>query len=352
MRQTTYATEKLIAHEMEKLKKEDYSLFELVSENIYGRIDTKKPKMRPLIVRLGYEICGGKNWRKILPVCAAIEILNVSTYTINRIFDEKGGKWNKNRINNNIIAGIVQKEIASNLLNKASNIVDYKDFIKIKNLFNETNKIIYFGQFKDFNILKINIIENKIMPFNKFIDNYKQRCYLFSGKFYENSLLIGGILAKGNKKRLIALQNFGKLFGTSLQMINDIGDFVPSDKKPYKEAFKYYQDQYSDLRLGKLTIPIYLMLQNANSTEKKFILRQVGKKQTTLKDGYKLTNIFISSGALQKCKKLIEKYYNQGEKELKVFKESVKKDLLVTMASILKSSIYWEILKKIASKNN
>lgn len=348
MRQTTYATEKLIVREMKKLEKIDKPLFELIPANVYGRIATKRPKIRPGLVRLGYEICGGKNWRKILPICAAIEILNVSTYTINRIFDEKGGKWDKQRINNNIIAGIIQKEIASDLLNKAYNILNYKNFIKVKTLFDEINKITYFGQFKDLNFLRIT---NKLPSFEKFINDYKERCYYFGGRYYENSLLIGGILANGSKEQLTALQNFGKLFGTSLQMVNDIGDFVPSDKKPYKEAFKYYQDQYGDLRLGKLTLPIYLMLQNASGIEKKFILKQVGKKQTSSKDGYKLTKILTTTGAFKECKKITKGYVNQEKRELKIFKKSIKKDLLSAMTSSVKSSVYWKILKKFDKMN-
>lgn len=349
MRQTTYATEKLIVREIKKIEKIDRPLFKLISANIYGRIATKRPKIRPGLVRLGYEICGGKNWRKILPICAAVEILNVSTYTINRIFDEKGGKWDKNKINNNIIAGIIQREIASDLLNGAYNLVNYGDFTKIKSLFDEINKITYFGQFKDLNFLRI---KSKIPPFEKFIEDYKQRCDYFGGRFYKNCLLVGGILARGNRKQLSALQKFGELLGTSLQMVNDIGDFVPPNKKPYKEAFKYYQDQYGDLRLNKLTLPIYLMLQSANKNERKFILEQVSKKQTTLKDGYKLTNMLITSGALQKCRKLIKGYVNQEKKELKLFKKSIKKDLLSAMTSSVKSSIYWKILKKFNKANN
>jgi len=343
MRQTTYATERLIVREIKKIEKIDQPLFKLVSANIYGRIATKRPKIRPGLVRLGYEICGGKNWRKMLPICAAVEMLNISTYTINRIFDEKGGKWDKEKINNNIIAGIIQKEIASDCLNEAYNLINYANYRKIRGLFDEINKITYFGQFKDLNILKI---KNKLPPFDKYIENYKQRCDCFGGRFYKNCLLIGGLLARGTKKQLIALQRFGELFGTSMQMVNDIGDFVPSDKKPYKEAFKYYQDQYGDLRLGKLTLPIYLMLQSTNEKEKKFILQQIGKKQTTLKEGNKLTNILIGTGALQKCKKLTKGYVNQEKKELRVFKKSNKKDLLSATTSNVKSSIFWKILKK------
>lgn len=349
MKQTTYAAEKLIVRAIKKIEKIDQLLFKLVSDNIYGRIATKRPKIRPGLVRLGYEICGGKNWRKIIPICAAIEILNVSTYTINKIFDEKGGKWDKRRINNNIIAGIIQKEMASDLLNEAYNLVNYENFIKIKGLFDEINKITYFGQFKDLNLLRIG---KKLPLFEKFVKDYKQRCYYFGGKYYENSLLIGGILANGSEEQLTALQNFGKLFGTSLQMVNDIGDFIPPDKKPYKEAFKYYQDQYGDLRLGKLTLPIYLMLQNANKMERKFILKQVGKKQTNLKDGYKLTKLLFKTGAFQECKKLTKEYVNQEKRELKIFTKSIKKDLLSAMTSNVKSSVYWKILKNIKTNES
>ncbi|MBU1129368.1 MAG: polyprenyl synthetase family protein, partial [Nanoarchaeota archaeon] len=265
------------------------------------------------MLRLGYEICGGQDFKKIIPFCAAIEILNVSTYTINRIFDEKGGFWNKNRINNNIISGIIQREIANELILESKKLVNYDTFIRIQKLFNEINKATYFGQYIDLNILRI---KKKLPKFDVYFKNYGQRCYNFGGKFYEIILQIGGLLANGNEKQIFALKEFGKLFGTSLQMVNDIGDFVPAEKKPYEEAFKYYQDQYGDLRQGKLTLPIYYMIKYSSIKDKEFIFKMIGKQKITSKEGYRLSKILIKTHSLIKCKRITNKYVYETKKKL------------------------------------
>lgn len=301
-KETTEATERMILKKISELKLEKSN--SLISENIIGRIKTKRPKIRPMLIRLGYEICGGNDFKKIIPICAAAEILNVSTYTINRIFDEKGEQWDKHKINNNIISGIIQREIANELLLEVRKLVNYDTFIKIQKLFEDINKITYFGQYIDLNILKI---KKELPKFDIYFKNYEQRCYYFGGKFYENILQIGGLLANGNEKQILALKKFGKLLGTSLQMVNDVGDFIPPEKKPYKEAFKYYQDQYGDLRHGKLTLPIYYIIKNSFINDKKFIFKMIGKQKINKTEGYRLTHILIKTNSLVKCKRIINK---------------------------------------------
>jgi len=344
MNETTSRTEKFILRELDKLKKlnkEDYSL---VAENLLKRIKTKRPKIRPGLVRLGYEICGGKNWKKIVPICAAIEILNVSTYTINKIFDEKGGGWDKKRINNNIIAGIKQRELAHYILHWATKLVSPKKFVDINKLFIKTNDITYSGQVIDLNDLNL---RNKIPDFKEFMKKYTKRCHYFGGNFYRNALVIGGLLANGTQVQLDALWKSGYFLGTGIQMVNDIGDFVPEDQKPYEEAFKYYQDQFGDLRSGKLTLPIYLLIKNSSKEEKEFILSQVGKTKTTKNEGYKLAILLFKTDTFRGCKKITKKYIKDMKDQLILFENSKIKNLLSATPSIIKSSIYWKKLREI-----
>src|SRR3989344_8560698 len=74
------------------------------------------PRLRDFSIRLGYELANGKNWKDIIPVCAAYELENCSSYVINWIFDEKGGIKTKQEINNLIVAGMQLRELAECIL--------------------------------------------------------------------------------------------------------------------------------------------------------------------------------------------------------------------------------------------
>jgi len=61
------------------------SILYLVSE----RIKKNTLLLKPFLVRLSYEVSGGKSLERILPICAAAELINISSYQANLSFDRR-----------------------------------------------------------------------------------------------------------------------------------------------------------------------------------------------------------------------------------------------------------------------
>ena len=67
--------------------KKDKDFFRIFEPLLKKRL--KFPQLRTVISRLSFEIVGGKNWKRIAPILAAMEIHNMYLYLHNWIFDNK-----------------------------------------------------------------------------------------------------------------------------------------------------------------------------------------------------------------------------------------------------------------------
>src|SRR3989344_6186157 len=116
MKETSNVVDNAIIKLIEPLKIINEDLYKSVLYHPKRRKSFATPKIKPNFVRLGYEICNGKNWKKIIPACVAVELVNLSWYIIDSMFDEKGGAWTKDKINNEIISALILRQIAFNVL--------------------------------------------------------------------------------------------------------------------------------------------------------------------------------------------------------------------------------------------
>ena len=90
MRETSEVTDRIILDAIGE--RYSGSLRDLVSELPLKRANSGKAKSRPAIFRFSYESTGGQDWKKYENVAASLEMLNISTYTLNYVIDEKGGE--------------------------------------------------------------------------------------------------------------------------------------------------------------------------------------------------------------------------------------------------------------------
>lgn len=276
------------------------------------------PKLRDLVVRLGYELAGGQNWREIVPVCASYELLNCSTYVINWIFDEKEGEKTKPETDDLIMAGFQLREIAECVL---------RDFgLKglVKSICN-INRAVYDGQNIDLNILNAQNANN-FPTLDEFMKIYEKRCSNLSGVFYGNCLFAGSVLLGRDN---LSLYDVGFALGTGGQASNDLGDFaIPGGGikgLPYK-------DQLSDLRLGRLTLPLYLLLTRSLSDDRKTIESMIGKRELTQDDFEKVMDIFCKTKTFEVCFNLLKQKHKRAKTMLyDSFPKTAVRDLVAEM---------------------
>lgn len=300
--------------------------------------------LKPFLVRLSYEITGGKHWERISPICAAAEIINISSYQANLSFDGKYGQYSRDDKNNQFIASMITRELASDMVYDMNGSINLTQVEKIAHSFGESNKYIYVGQYYDLNILTWKSLHlfNDITSYLKL---YTERCDYLSGLFSEQCALIGGILSDACEEELSALKIFGRNFGIGLQIVNDIGDFVPSNSILGNSLKKSY-DQYNDLRQGKITLPIFGVLRFGDDLQKKKILEILDTCNVSESNLAEVTRIMISTGSFSFSKKLAKKYMKKAKDALRQFEPSYARSLLSMMASQIKSNKYFAALRR------
>jgi len=326
-----------------KKNKDFFRIFELLLKK-----RLKFPQLRPVISRLSFEIVGGKNWKRIAPILAAMEIHNMYLYFHNWIFDNKNSIWSGNlkevrkKINDVIIAAAITREIYSDAIDKI-NISPAKK-LEIERNFRKSVKETYYGQFLD-----VNLTIDKFKEFKSekdFLKLYELKSKLQSGGFYSLSGYIGAILGGASKKQKEIIREICRLLGTGLHISNDLGDFAPPQKT--KSTFgKAYQDQLADIRENRLTFPVFLVLKNGSQKEKDALLNMVDNYNPTEKELSEAIKAIHSTGTFSYCKKYIRGYYEKAKKLLhENFEKTKERDLFSVMLSVIRSNKFLTELRK------
>lgn len=313
---------------------------------IRKRLSLESPKLRPFLLRMSFEASGGKDWERIIPACAAVEFVNISTYLTNAVFDEKGGEDVQRNSSHYIIAAMVLRDLASECLHDLSPNFSEAIALEAHSRLAEINRIIYFGQHIDLHMLK----KDNINYFNSLADAkslYLERAEKFCGNFMGNVAYLGAVLACADCKKAEALRKCGTSYGTGLQIINDLADF--SYDEHALDFEKIYKDLYSDIRQGKLTYPVILALEDGQPSP---IVAILGKKDASQDELREVTRCMVESGIVRRTKKLSKSMYNECIRALKQLPPSNARSMLSIMASTLRTNKYLTFFRSLEKKKN
>lgn len=320
-----------------KESKIDYPALHFVEKITLKRAD--KPRQRDMVLRLSYEISDGKDWKKIIPnYAAAIELLNNSTYIINWYLDGKGDLKTELDNKNVINAGFLLRELSQEIIEKQN--IEDKIKLEIINLISDTNYKIYQGQNLDLNILTIDNYE-QFKDKDKFFSLSDKKAKLVCGYFYDNITKIGSLLAN-NSKYQKELSQFAINLTKGLQLINESGDFLPMTT-----VEKDYKDQMTDLKNGRLTIPIWCVLKYGNNKQKDLFLEIYKEKNISNKDYNNIILTLKESGAFDFCIKKSLNILKENEKIIHQLPKSESRDLLSIMNSIMKTNKFYNKIKEL-----
>lgn len=213
----------------------------------YVSLRRGKPLLRPQLGRLCIGITPDLKWEEYLPLLAAIELVNISSYQSNFCFDGKGSVYSHSDKNNQFICSMIT---FSGALKLSGSLKFNDNFRHIVHTLAESNQQIYEGQFCDLNILSIDNIDN-FSSKEEFLTAYIERCRLIGGSTFR---ACGTVLASyfNNEKVKYHLMTYLEAIGTAGQMINDLADFIPIETRCYAAPL-------ADLKLGRLTYPVYLL---------------------------------------------------------------------------------------------
>ncbi|MEW6329610.1 MAG: polyprenyl synthetase family protein [Candidatus Micrarchaeota archaeon] len=336
MRETSERVNPKMLEYLEPLRAENPSLYDVVAHlpKIKVGENNRASMLRPTLVRLGYEAGGGKDFEAVLPLATAVELLNISTYVIDDVFDNCDLRHNEITVhrkygdNNAIIAGMLLRELAGKAVHDAS---EMENFAEISKLFTDTHYVIYSGQYSD---LKMNT-HKQISE-----ETYFDRTYKITGAFIQNCILLGALAARADEKTARALSEFGKYYGIAVQIRNDLMDFViPSDNPSYSRGFKGIS--HNDLKEGKMTLPVLHALGVADEEQREFIMSALGDKSIDNEKLRELNDLLARLGSFGYTKGVIEAYGEKAAHALADLPESEAKRNLTQLVLLLGNIENW-----------
>ncbi|MFH1505944.1 MAG: polyprenyl synthetase family protein [archaeon] len=314
---------------------------ELVIDLPKRRADNDSPKIRPAVFRFTYELALGGNWRRFENTAAAVEMLNLSTYVLNNVLDDKGGLKNKKRRDNESIASHILRELAGELVRQDASKLTFDQYLKLEEILSQNNRFVTGnGQYVDGNLLR---------EIDKDYEGiYRVRCALLTGESMASAARLGAI-ASGldfSDGEFRALSLYGNAYGTIVQMVNDAGDFVPLQEGEGLTVSKVYQDQYSDLRHGCITLPAYVVLTEGTEEEKEAVNRVRGNLEPSMEDCLAVTGAFVKLGGPSRVREMTIPLAELAREQLYRFPESEARDFLENTLEMARWNKYFDYLER------
>ena len=148
----------------------------------------------------------------------------------------------------------------------------------------------------------------------------------FSARSLNLFTWFGAILSNAGNKEKDALEFYGRNLGLTFQIADDTLDYNSEIKLFGK---KIGQDFFE----GKITLPIILLFQKLDSTEKE-ILKNVFSKELRSKDDFNKIILLIKKyRIIDECYLKAQHYINLASNSLTAFEESKQKEILKNLTS-------------------
>jgi len=137
---------------------------------------------------------------------------------------------------------------------------------------------------------------------------------------------VGAMIANKSEKEKEALEFYGKNLGLTFQIADDTLDYNASMNLFGK---KIGQDFFE----GKVSLPIILTFQQANSNEKKYIKNIFFKKERTQEDFDNTVDLISKYKIINQCYKKAEYFINLSSNSLSIFEDSEEKRVLENLTT-------------------
>ena len=188
-------------------KETDETLHKVLMHFVGRRLN--RPLLKPALLRATYELCGGKNWERILPACAAFELVNISSYQANSAFDGKLQVLTPLQKEAQFIASMITRELSHLCLNRLNKDFSTPQVQALVDCVSTSNRFIYQAQHWDLNLLTWNNLQH-YREEHSFVQEYTKRCFYGSGIFTGQCAVAGAVLAGAPDKTVGALKTFGE----------------------------------------------------------------------------------------------------------------------------------------------
>ncbi len=157
-------------------------------------------------------------------------------------------------------------------------------------------------------------------------ENYIKIINLKTAALFAAATRVGASISKLDEKKKDALESYGKNLGLAFQIADDALDYFSREKIFGKEIGK-------DFFEGKVTIPIIICFQKANSIERTFLTNTFKKDERNKEDFENVLKLIRKYKALDSTFKRAEYFVNVSFDALGIFENSEEKKILQNLTN-------------------
>jgi octaprenyl-diphosphate synthase len=307
--------EKLVLVE-EKIKAKLSSDVELANKMTSYHIETGGKRLRALLTLGSARLCGYKKGSRDINLAACVELIHGATLMHDDVIDNgqvRRGKKTINKIWNNHSSILV----GDYLLSRCFEMMVEDGNIEILKLLSSTSSIIAQGEILQLQHKgEVDMLE----------ETYLKIISSKTAELFSASTKVGAILADVDSRKKEALEFYGKNLGLTFQIADDTLDYN-SELKVFGK--KIGQDFFE----GKITLPIILLFQKINITEKNLVKDLFLKHERDKDDLDIILDLIKKYNVINECYKKAQHYIDLASSSLLIFEDSKEKDIFKNLTS-------------------
>jgi octaprenyl-diphosphate synthase len=274
----------------QELNRQSATAFEPVSEITSYLLGGGGKRMRPALLLLANRYAGRRR-EGTIRLAAVVELLHSATLIHDDVIDSADTR--RGRPSANSRWGNHRSVLAGDWLYMQSfqMALEERNFRILDVLIDLTKKMVEGELIQLAKIGRIDVTEDDALK----LATHKTAC-LFSG-----CARLGAVLGGLEGEEEEALADYGMYAGLAFQLVDDLLDFTASAKQLGKPVL-------SDLKEGKVTLPLIYAMQNGHREARELVARVLEEKEFVSVKPERLVALVHESGALQKTRILAHEY--------------------------------------------
>ncbi|HEV2222984.1 MAG TPA: polyprenyl synthetase family protein [Candidatus Acidoferrales bacterium] len=279
-------------------------------------------RLRPALLLLAAGACGYRG-ESAIPLGAVVEMIHSATLIHDDVID--GANTRRGRPSTNARWGNHMSVLAGDWLYMQS----FKIALQARN-FSVLDILIELTQnMVEGELLQLTCLDRIDLTESEATDlSYRKTACLFSG-----CAELGAVLGDDNARIRNALAEYGRQAGLAFQLVDDLLDFTASSEKLGKPVL-------SDLKEGKVTLPLIFALQNGaghdgHPSGRELVATVLREKGFATVHPDQITSLVRNSGALEHSRQLAVEYANRAKACLDVCKDSEHRRALLSVPDFI-----------------
>ena len=307
--------EKLILVE-EKIKNKLISEVDLVQKISDYHVKTGGKRLRALLTLGSSKLCGYLKGGRDINLAACVELIHGATLLHDDVIDN--GNMRRGKKTPNFIWGNHSSVLTGDyLLSRCFEMMVEDENLEILKLLSSTSAKIAQGEILQLQHKgEIDMLEEIYL---KIISS--KTAALFSA-----ATKVGAILGDRNNKDKVALEFYGNNLGLTFQIADDTLDYNSKVNIFGKAAG-------NDFFEGKITLPIILLFQQSNESEKEKLKNFFNKDFRTKEEFSIVLKLISKYKIVSQCYKKAEHFINLASNSLSIFKDTKEKEILKNLTS-------------------